>query len=59
MRKAKEDPVVFEKGVHRHVRDGVEVTLVVPEDVRASQIVGPLAAAAVAAREGGDDADAA
>lgn len=54
------DPVVFPQGVHEHVRDGVKVTLVVPHDVRLSQICAPLAALAESgARKGDGDVDAA
>ncbi len=60
MQDVAKDPVVFAEGVHRHVRDGVEVTLVVPQDVHLSQIAVPLAKLAEAAElKGGGDVDAA
>ena len=51
--------VVFPKGVHRHVVGGVEVTLVVPEDVTVAQLAQPLARIADGRKEAGDGKNAA
>lgn len=54
-----DDAVVFPQGIHRHVVDGVEVTLVVPRDVTAAQLARPLAGIFEKGKEDRDDADAA
>lgn len=56
MAEQEQDPIVFEKGTHQHIRDGVVVTLVIPEDVRLSQIAPALAAMAEDGEGGEADA---